>query len=206
MEHYSKTYLTLIRDMSLSIAISILLPFIAYWTAQVIRPTRRIVDIPCHYEGISCEVLRKNIQDLHERLMGLRALKKTLPSTPENAQQSRKVEHDIAELESQTKVITMKLEQARDAQQKSKDKALVKPSMVRLYTAIVVGLLALLTSFFVPILPLEIGFIMGGIFTLATGLMGSWFILGDVVKLIALLLAFAAVIAISIKLYTKRRY
>lgn len=206
MDRTTRTHIfsLLLRDITLSVAIGLLLPFIAYLLAQVIQKPVPFNDIPCEYKGTSCKVLEESKHQAEKRLKELKITQKVLSTTSQSVTQNVQVDKEINELEAQLKQVKENIEEAQKQRNSTYESANEKPTKIHLYVAIAIALLAFLAAFFIPVLSLEIGFIIGGTLTLITGLIHSWSLLGDVLKLVGLLLGLIALIGIGLKMYFRK--
>ncbi len=198
------TLAALVRDITLSIAIGLLLPFVAYLLARVIKPTVAYDDIQCEYKGVNCKDLEKQRREADEELRELKITQKIV-STQQPAQ-SIEIDKEVNALESKLATLRNNIEVARESRNTTYKRVNEVPLKTHLYIAIIIALFAFLGAFFIPVLPLEIGFIMGGTLTLLTGLMQSWASLSDLLKLIGLLLGLIALIGIGVKVYLKKEH
>lgn len=177
----------LMRDIVLGFALALLLPPIFYWTAHVIHREPEFADFRCQYNSMTCPEMESHLYELGQRR--------------ERATLEREKEQLKGEIDS----MSAHLKETRQVRDKIVKEARVKAHTMHFYIAIVMGIAALLAGFFAPILPLEIGFVIGGILILALGYLLSWEVQNDLLKLISLVIAFFFIIAMSLKVYQKRR-
>lgn len=188
----------LIRDLVVIFALALLIPLTTNKIADVIAPMPQFEDFPCQVDNMHCRDVDGKIADIYRKIASLRG--SLAKATPE---EKAGIHSEIEALEHQREATQSALLHTRQARDKALKDASLKPRKTQTYITLAAGVLALLVGYLVAIFPLQPGLIFGGVITLITGYVFAWDILSNVLKLLALLIALALVVAISLRAYRR---
>lgn len=186
-----------LRDLTLSLALAFLLLLMFYSISHIIVPLPKFEDFPCEFNNKHCREWGKILAERQETLKELSLKADKAP------QVSKQLQNQIDHLKSETKDLETKLSKTREARDALLNQANDQSRTKHWYIAIAMVIIALLAGFFIRILPLQIGSILGALFILSSNILSSGLLISNWFKLIGLLIALSLIIAISLKFYKK---
>jgi hypothetical protein len=200
MDSKLSSLLLLVREMAVSIAIALLLPLIAVRLTYIITPAPTSTSFLARAEAQKKTAVLggelRHLKEKEERLVGQAV------QTPELTQLIAGTREKIGATEKEIVTVAHTLEQ-EEAQIDRQQELHARTS---LYVSGAFGIGALLIGLLIPIASLGAGFIIGGTLSLLIGYIGAGYLLGNVLGFIALLLALAVLVGVSLIVHRKRSY
>lgn len=194
----------LVRDMVIGFALAILLPLTFYWVAQVIHPEPSFNDFACKYKDMDCAEAEKKLKSLKKQLEELNNQYNALVVLP-SPESARRLEIDKQrkQLDNEIETMDADLKKAHKVQTEEYSKAINSAHTTRVYLGMVVGLVALLLGLLAPMLPVQIGFTVGGVLIILFSYIIGANVVSNFLKLISLVIAILFLVAMSFKFHRK---
>lgn len=194
---YNYAELYQLRDYALTMAFAVLLFFIFKTFSNLVFPLPSTEDFSCEFQNKLC---KEWDEVLENRKKELTLLSIQTDKTPEL---SKELQNRIDQLKVEITETNTRLNEVR----KKRDELLLKDrkeaQAIHWYIALTMGIIALIVSLFVRILPIQVGSILGSIFIIGSEFLSPSFHIHNLIKLIFLMVALTLVSTIILKYYKK---
>lgn len=181
-----------LRDLALSTSFAFLLFLVFHTLSHLVSPMPNFEEFPCQYNNKHCREWDIILENKKNQL-------KELSYIEESKQEKNKID----KLKAEIKAIETNLKKTREARDKLLNQARKQNQTIHWYIAIAFMLVTLFLAYILPILPIQIGLIMGGLLVLVSSFPVSRFLTPNWFDLAFFLIAIILIIGLTLKFYKK---